>query len=825
MTTILTVDGRASEREFLATVFSFAGYQVLQAVDGAQALAMTRTLRPDLVITDVAIPVMDGAELADRMHDEPAIADTPIIFYTATEGISSARVLAKSCRAAAVLDKASDPEEILAVVETALGRVSDIVLPPAAVAVPGLLGARLPAYLRDLTGLQRCLRGMLDKAAEQADARRVAASDSDALEYSFQSLSLRLATLLELDIALAAERNPQGMLSLFCRAARGILGCSHAVMGMMEAGGTHLKELAACGLDARTLEDLGAMEPTSGVLGAVLDSGKPYRSVDGPVRLDLVQLPASHPPINSLLVVPIPARTSTSQTGWVYFAGKLDGKPFNEEDEKFAVTLAGQLAFGNLVLYEEVRQHAAELEVEVNERRSAQAELAHRATHDQTTGLPRFVSIEEHLRGAIVHAAATAGRVILLYVDIDRFHVVNETRGRAIGDDVLRVVAARLVGLCGGNGYVAHVAADEFVVVLVDEEGAQDQTEFAEAVRGDIERIVHLVQQRIFLTCSIGVSCFPDNGSSPQELLRQSEAAMLRAKRDGRNTISAFSNEQKQALEDRATLGLRLSDAVRNNELVLHYQPQVRASDGRVVGFEALVRWQSPDFGLLPPMRFLSVAEDLGLIVDVGNFVLDAVCREARAWLDQGQPDFFISINVSSLQLELPDFVDTIRAALARSGVPPCYLELELTESMMVRNVERAIATMKTLNALGVQLALDDFGTGYSSLGYLRRFPIDKLKIDQSFVRDLSSDMGSAGICRAIISLGHELGMIVLAEGVETEAQAAYLSHNGCDQFQGFHFSKPVAASQAYALLQQRDLQQEESPVETSPKIAAAMAG
>lgn len=827
MTTILTVDGRASEREFLATVLGYAGYEVLQAAAGAQALEIARTVRPDLAITDVVLPDMDGAELADRMHDEQAIAATPLIFCCATEDISSALVLAKSCRAVAVLDKRAEPEEILAAVEVALGRLPDSAILPAAAVAPGLLGARLPAYLRDLTGLQRCLRGMLDKTTEHADARRVAAADSDALDYSFQSLSLRLATLLELDIALAAERDPQSMLTLFCRAARGILACRHVALGLVTTDGTRLKEVVASGLDARILEDLTAMDPTKGVLGEVLGSGKTYRSVHGLLRRDLLQLPDSHPSISSLLAVPVPARTSSASRGWLYFAGKIDGKPFNEEDEQFAVTLAGQLAlaFGNLALYEEVRQHAAELEVEVGERRSAQAELARRAAHDQTTGLPRFVSIEQHLRSAIVHAAATASRIILLYVDIDRFHVLNETRGRATGDEVLRVVAGRLIELCGGKGYVAHVAADEFVVVLVDEEGARDQTEFAEVVRSDIERIVHLVQQRIFLTCSIGVSCFPDNGSSPQDLLRQSEAAMLRAKRDGRNSVSAFSNEQKQALEDRSTLGLRLSDAVRNNELVLHYQPQVRAGDGHVVGFEALVRWQSPDFGLLPPLRFLGVAEDLGLIVDVGNFVLETVCREARGWIDLGENDFFISINVSSLQLELPDFVETVRATLARFEVPARHLELELTESVMVRNVERAIITMKSLNALGVRLALDDFGTGYSSLAYLRRFPIDKLKIDQSFVQDLSSDMGSAGICRAIIALGHELGMVVLAEGVETENQAAHLRHNGCDQFQGYHFSKPVVASKAFQLLQQRGVDRGASSQVLGPLIDVAAIG
>ncbi|MEO7325946.1 MAG: EAL domain-containing protein [Dokdonella sp.] len=804
MTSILAVDSRASDREILVTLFVHAGYEVQQASSGEEALRIAKIWRPDLIIADVMMPVMDGADFADHVHDDVMIAQTPIIFCAEANYLKEARVLAQSCRAIAVLVKPVEPQDILDAVGIALGsRSVAAALPEAVLVAPGLLGARLPEYLRDLTGLQRCLRRTLDQSIENSESRRIAATHADAIEYSFQSLSLRLATLLELDIALSAERDPQGMLKLFCQAAQGILNCKYVAMGILEAGGERLKEVAAWGLDAPTQAQLRSIATADGVLAAVVASGKVHRQCDeagGPTTLGL---PDFHPPVSSLLVVPVPTRVATSHRGWVYFADKFGSERFDEEDEKFAVTLAGQLAlaYGNLALYEEIRQHAAELEVEVAERRSMQAELAHRAAHDQTTGLPRFVLIEEHLSSAIADAAAHAGRVILLYVDIDRFHMVNETRGRAVGDEVLRMVADRLIALCGDKGYVAHAAADEFAVVLVDEHGAQDQTEFAEAVRADIERIFYHGQQRIYLTCSIGVSCFPDNGSTPRELLCQSEAAMLRAKHDGRNTISAFSNEQKQALEDRSTLGLRLSDAVRNDELVVHYQPQVNGGNGRVLGFEALVRWQSPEFGLLPPMRFLPVAEDLGLIVDVGNFVLESVCQQARDWIDAGESNFLISINVSALQLDRPDFADTVRAALEKSGLPARYIELELTESMVVQNVERAISVMRSLKVLGVQLALDDFGTGYCSLNYLRRFPIDKLKIDQCFVREIGLDAGSAGICRAIITLGHQLGMSVLAEGVETEEQVAYLLCNECDQFQGFYFSRPTMAAQAFKLL------------------------
>jgi diguanylate cyclase (GGDEF)-like protein len=408
------------------------------------------------------------------------------------------------------------------------------------------------------------------------------------------------------------------------------------------------------------------------------------------------------------------------------------------------------------------------------------------------------------LQAAFVEATAQGGRVMVFYVDIDRFHTINETRGRSAGDDVLRTVASRLQAMMGVGGQIAHVAADEFAFVVVDMKGTQDQVEFGEAVRRRIEEPLAIDHERIFITCSVGVSCFPDNGMTPQELLGQAEAAMLRAKFEGRNTVVAFANEQKQELEERRSLGLRLRDAIRDGQFVLHYQPQINGHDWQILGFEALVRWQSPDFGLLPPSRFLAVAEELGLTVDIGAFVLESACRQARAWLDAGATDFSISINVSSLQLQRPEFVGEVRAMLAGWNVPAAHLELELTENMMIGNVQRVIGTMRALKLLGVKIALDDFGTGYSSLNYLRQFPIDLLKIDQSFVRDISSDPGAAGICRAIIALGHQLGMTVLAEGVETAAQVGYLRRNECDRFQGFYFSKPVTATQALVLLEHR---------------------
>ena len=799
MTTILVVDDRAINREFLATLLSYAGYEVIQAANGADALALVRSHRPELVITDVLMPVMDGIEFAERVRADADIARTPIIFYTATYRSTEARALAASCGVQAVLAKPAEPKDILDAVGAALGTAP--AAPPAPQTLhPSLLGTRLPAHFRELTELHARLLG----GAEQGTAD--AGPGNAAVAYSFHALSLRLAAALELDLALASERDPDQMLALFCRATQDIVNCRYAGVGVLDVSGTRLDRYATRGLDPDTHARFADFDPRSGVLGRVTTSGRPFRATAPNMESTTLGLPEFHPPVGSLLVVAVPVRSATSISGWLYLADKIDGAPFEDEDEQFALTLAGQfaLAYGNLTLYDEIQRHAAKLELEVMERRRAQAELAYRANHDQVTDLPRFPLIEEHLRAAFESAMLDAGRILVVYVDIDRFHMVNETRGRAAGDDVLRVVAARLLETGGAEAKVAHVAADEFAVVFVGKAAMASQVELADAIRRRIQEPIVLGKHRIYISCSVGVSCFPDNASNAQELLRQAEAAMMRAKGGGRNGVRLFSNEQKQELADRLTVGLRLNDAIRNGELVLHYQPQISARDWQIKGFEALVRWQHPELGLLPPARFLSVAEDLGLIVDIDDYALAAVCRQVREWIGRGVSDFSVSVNVSAQEFERPDFAQRVRDLLAEHGAPPQYLELELTEGMTTGNITRVIETMHAFKAIGVKLALDDFGTGYSSLNYLRQLPLDKLKIDKSFVAEISSDAGAAGICRAIISLGHQIGMQVLAEGVETAAQVGYLRRNDCDQFQGYYFSRPVPAGAAFELLRNR---------------------
>jgi diguanylate cyclase (GGDEF)-like protein len=397
----------------------------------------------------------------------------------------------------------------------------------------------------------------------------------------------------------------------------------------------------------------------------------------------------------------------------------------------------------------------------------------------------------------------------VFYLDLDRFHLINDSRGHVVGDQVLHAVAQRLLRSLGEHGRVARVAGDEFLLVRVDAIDGPDQQDLAESLRLLVEQPFDLGQQQIYLTCSVGVSCFPENGTQSHELMQQAEAAMIQAKDEGRNAVASFSNESSQTLKDRRELGMGLREAIRNDELVLHFQPQIGAHDWQVRGAEALVRWNHPQLGLLPPVRFIPVAEELGVIVELGQWVLETACRKARGWLDSGLAEFTVAVNVSALQLQRPDFLERVQRALEVSRLPPRYLELELTESMVMAHVERVILTMRSLKSLGVSLSLDDFGSGYSSLGYLRRFPIDKLKIDQSFVRDIITDPGSAGICRAVIALGHQLGMTVSAEGVETLGQAAFLRRSECDQFQGNYFCTPMPDAQIFEVLRRRYLRHE----------------
>ena len=434
---------------------------------------------------------------------------------------------------------------------------------------------------------------------------------------------------------------------------------------------------------------------------------------------------------------------------------------------------------------------------DITERRHVEAELAYASRHDTVTGLPYHLAIERAIAEMLQGGAAPVWVLILCP---DRFQVVNESVGQATGDDVLKQLAGRLQAELGERGQIARLAGDKFVVA-VQGMSRPAVLELAGRLRAAVAMPIEGRDYRLLLTASVGISHSPDHGDAPKSLLRSAQAAMTQAKRDGRDRVSEFSVGQMRALEERLVLGNQLRDAIRRGELELYYQPLHRANDRALTGFEALLRWNSHELGLVSPSSFIPVAEALGLMHEIGEWVLDAACGHLRAWLDRGHCDFYVAVNISAQQLQSPVLVDTVAAVLRRYAVPWSMLNIEMTESALMENVEGIRHTLSALKTLGTRLSLDDFGTGYSSLAYLKQFPIDKLKIDQSFVRGLPTDADDAAIATAIITLGHQLHMTVAAEGVETQAHADFLAELGCDELQGNYLGAALPFRQSEAFL------------------------
>ena len=448
---------------------------------------------------------------------------------------------------------------------------------------------------------------------------------------------------------------------------------------------------------------------------------------------------------------------------------------------------------------------------DITAQKQLEAEHLYLATYDTVTGLPRYVGSEDRLNQRIQRAQnvdeTSAGqRLVFLFIDVDNFNTINDTMGFVTGDAALRQLANLLVDAAGAGADVLRYAGDEFLIVL----NADMNADLLKLANSFCERVAEPLAVSptvsLYLSVSVGVSAYPDTGATAVELTRQAEIATNRAKRGGRNGAFVFGQELREALGDRIALGGRMRDALANGEFLLHYQPQVNAQDGALTAVEALVRWSSPEFGLLPPRRFVSIAEDSGMMLQLGAWVLRSACCQLRQWMDAGFRGFLVSVNVSAAQLQRPNFVADVRRTIEETGIDPSLLELELTESGLMGNSDRVVAQMHELKCLGVRLALDDFGMGYSSLSYLRRFPIDKLKIDRTFINHIVQEGNDAALVRAMISVGHHLGLRVVAEGVETAAQVGYLRRNHCDEFQGHYFSAALPAIDIPDLVRRRYL-------------------
>jgi len=918
--TILIVDDHVLNREFLMTLLGYGGHRLLEAANGAEGLKMVQTEKPDLVISDILMPSMDGYEFVTRMHADPDTADVPVIFYTATYREKEALAVAQSCGVRWVLPKPSDPDVILRTVHEALGwgEDADDDVPSFAPEPPqegGFLGIdnQVAEYLGELESSSQLITQLASEDEAPAENLALMTERLSRSLSSLQAVSLRLTALIELGIELGAERDPTALVEAGCRVAQNICVSKYACIGVLEPEAHELSYFAACGTGVPARSVIG--HPRAGVLGQLLDQRQPQRmnGLEGdPVALGL---PEDHPPVHSFLGVPIASRERVH--GWLYLADKLGADSFSEVDERVAATVAAQIAvaYENLLLYDEIKRHHAQLQLDmderirldedlrrfrlamdatadaiflvdragmcfvdvnaaacrmlgfaredflkvgpnkslegdltrleevydkllagdpsgamselqlhrqdgsplavevqrrtlrsgenwilvavardITERKEAEQRLLKLAHFDTLTGLPNRSQFYDSLTHSLNQAREHKWSLAVLFLDMDRFKNVNDTLGHTIGDELLRQFSSRLVDCLRVRDTIGRFGGDEFAAILMLPEGAQNAIAVVDKIREAMRRPFDLKGHEVTVTASIGISVYPDDAPDPDTLIQYADTAMYRAKEAGRDAFRFFTAEMNAQSLARLDMENALRRAIENEEFVLFFQPKVNIITGRISGAEVLLRWKRPGHGMVSPALFIPILEETGLIVRVGTWVLNEACRKISQWSKTNTGAVHLSVNVSGIQFFVGGLEEEVMKAIKEHDIAPELLELELTESSLMSNAEETITVLQNLKALGIQISIDDFGTGYSSLAYLKRFPIDKLKIDIAFVREVTSNPDDAAIVLAIINMAHSLKLDVIAEGVEKDAQLAYLRRHGCDEMQGYYFSRPVEA-------------------------------
>lgn len=449
----------------------------------------------------------------------------------------------------------------------------------------------------------------------------------------------------------------------------------------------------------------------------------------------------------------------------------------------------------------ELAEANAQLQEEVYERMRAEQRVWQIAHHDALTGLPNRALLQDRLAQVLTNAARNADKVAVLFLDLDRFKSINDTLGHDVGDELLKLVAQRLQGVIRSVDTVCRLGGDEFVIVLTQVSSPDDAVMVAEKILAALAPTVHIHGHELRATTSIGISLFPDDGNDAFSLMKNADTAMYHAKTEGRNNFQFFTPRMNEEAMRFFNLEQRLRAALVERQFVLHYQPIVDSRTGEIVSLEALVRWNDAEMGLVPPSDFVRIAEEAGLIIALGEWVLEEALAQHQRWQAAGIPCVPIAINLSPRQFRHRELVPSIQKALATSGLPPHLLEIEVTESALMHDVDECVRKLNQLVEMGVRIAIDDFGTGYSNLSLLTRFPVSKLKIDYTFVRDVCTDRDSAAIVAAILGLAQRLELDTVAEGVETTGQVQFLHEQGCKHHQGYLYSRPVPADVVGAML------------------------
>ncbi|MEA4838031.1 MAG: EAL domain-containing protein [Rhodospirillaceae bacterium] len=438
--------------------------------------------------------------------------------------------------------------------------------------------------------------------------------------------------------------------------------------------------------------------------------------------------------------------------------------------------------------------HFIGIKQDITARREAEARVSFLANHDTLTNLPNRQLGKDRMEWAMAHADRFHGKAGLIFLDLDHFKQVNDSLGHAAGDSLLRIVTERLRACVRETDTVSRQGGDEFLIVLPDIQNLETIARIADTILGRLAESCHIAGHELSTTTSIGIAVYPDDGTDFDTLLNRADTAMYHAKEAGRNAYRFFTPRMNTDANEFLSIRSALQRAIDQEEFVLYYQPQIALDSCAVVGVEALIRWRHPELGLVPPSRFISVAEENGMIVAIGDWVLKEACRQAMAWRKAELPDMVMAVNLSAVQFKRGDLYQSVRAALDTTGFDPKLLELELTESILIKDTENVLTTVQRLKSLGVKLSIDDFGTGYSSLAYLKKLRVDKVKIDQSFVRHITTDSNDSAIVNAIVQMSHGLGLKVIAEGIEDAETLETIRSHRCDEVQGYYFSRPIPA-------------------------------
>jgi diguanylate cyclase (GGDEF)-like protein/PAS domain S-box-containing protein len=613
------------------------------------------------------------------------------------------------------------------------------------------------------------------------------------MEKSAAWLSRMYAALSATNEAIMHAKSSQELYERVCDAATHGGKFLTAAVLLPEPDGVWMKITAAVGAGEEALRNARisldqSLAEGCGLVGTAYRTRKPSVSNDflKDERMQPWHAQAEQAGIKAGAAVPLVHGSRTIGVLLLYSGAK---RAFNDEAVKLLERMAENIAFAL-----DNFDHEAE-------RKRAEERIQYLATHDGLTGLPNRVMFSQLLNAAIQSAHRYQRKFAVLFIDLDRFKVINDTLGHEAGDKLLQEIADRLRQSLRSSDTVARLGGDEFVLLVQEMADAEHAATVARKVLSTVIRPMVLTGQECRVTASIGIAMYPGDGEDEQSLMKNADIAMYHAKEEGKNNFQFHTGEVKSQSLARLTLETNLRHALEQNEFSLHYQAKLDFKTGAITGVEALLRWQNPQLGSIPPVQFIPLAEETGLIVPIGKWVLRTACAQNVAWQRQGLPPVCMAVNLSARQFSDENLLGDIAAALKDSGMEPRLLELEITEGMVIHNPERAVQILTAIKQMGVRLAIDDFGTGYSSLGQLKNFPIDTLKVDRSFIREIPTDAEDKAITQAIIAMAKTLSLTVVAEGVETEAQANFLRENACDEMQGYYFSKPVHPDEFAALL------------------------